>query len=130
MNMHLLIEFSPSIWYPHFRNIKKLLRKNNIPFKTKKRVIELDLLQSIWVEEDHIKKAQELLSTYEITDPNSIAQEARVEKIAQEFEKNWYLYLIAIFIHYPAVYPWRFLVAIIAILAVIFAPLASYEIFK
>ena len=126
MSLHLLIEFSSFNCHPHYRNIKKLLRKNRIPFKTKKRATEQGLLERIWTEEIHIEKARKLLSLYDMKDQYKIAQEARVDKISNELEKNWYWYLIAIFFCYPFAHPWYFLLTLILIFAIVLFPFIQY----
>ena len=126
MNLHLVIEFNPYNWRPHYRNIKKLLRKNRVPYKTKKRATDQGLLQSIWADENHIEKARELVSSYDIKDPYIIAQEERVEKLSKEFEKDWYWYLVAIFVRYPVAHPWYFLVTLVLVLTIILFPFVQY----
>jgi len=75
MNLRTVIEFGPYGWHPHYRNIKKLLRQNGIPFKTKTRATEKGIFQSIWVFEEHFEKARELASSYDFKDAYTIAQD-------------------------------------------------------
>ena len=126
MNLRTVIEFGPYGWHPHYRNIKKLLRQNGIPFKTKTRATEKGIFQSIWVFEEHFEKARELTSSYDFKDAYTIAQEGRVKKLSKDIEKNWYRYLVQIIIFYSFAHPWKFLAALFFIFAIILLPFYQY----
>jgi len=126
MILHLVIEFGPYNWHPHYKNIKKILRNNRVPFIAKKRAIEQGILHSIWADEKHIEKARELVSSYEIKDSFSVAEEERVEKISKEFEANWFWYITVLFIRYPITNPWIFLILFILVITIVVVPLVQY----
>ena len=120
-------EFTEQDWYPHFRQIKKILRKGNIPFTIKKQPTQHGLLLSIWASGVYIDEVRAIIASYYGSDPKLKKQEKLVNELSSNFERNWYLYLLAVIIHYGRWHPFVFWPLFVAILAAIFYPFFQYR---
>ena len=124
--LFLAKEFTEIGWYPHFRKVKKLLRKKSIPFTIKKQPTRDGLIHSIWANEEHIDAVRREITGYYGDDPKTQRQAERVEELSSEFEKNWFYYLLAIIYHYGRYRPLLFWPLFLVIVAAFVAPIFWY----
>ncbi len=96
MKLYLAKEFIEHDWFPHYKKIKKILRKEGIPFTVRKQVSDDGLIHSIWSSEEYIEDATNVIQKYYSNDPRVKSSEARIEKYSKEFEETWLKSLIFI----------------------------------
>ncbi len=117
-----VIDFKGNNWRRDYRVIKKKLRSEKVPFTIKKLPEYETIMHSLWVDDEYIDKARELVAAYYSMKPEVVEKNKRVDKLARQFEDEWIYTLLAIFIYYPRKHPFYFGVILLVILAMVLFP--------
>ena len=127
MKLYLAKEFTKHDWYPNYRQIKKKLRKNKLPFTIRKLSTENGLLHSIWSTTEHIEQVRDLVNKHYLNDPMIRNQIYRTEALAQEFEDKWIKNIFSTLTVKALNHPVLFIGAAIAVLAMVLFPFFQYH---